>query len=168
MGPPPSSSHVQVLSLIIFASRLPLMATEAEYLAALEEFDRTGLTPPLHIQMGLKVVQLSPTTVVTMNLTDDFRGVAKGSIHGGILATFADATSAFALWNSFDVATEVPVTTDMHVRYYRQPRSGPLRGETAVVHRGRRLLSTECVVTDAEDRVLARATATYMIVPRAE
>jgi acyl-coenzyme A thioesterase PaaI-like protein len=53
----------------------------------------------------------------------------------------------------------------MHVRYYRQPRSGPLTAEATVVHKGKRLLGTECVVTDAELRVLVRSTATYMIVP---
>ena len=57
------------------------------------------------------------------------------------------------------------MTTDLHVRYYRQPQSGPLTAEATVVHRGRRLLSTECVVSDAQQRVLARSTATYMVVP---
>jgi uncharacterized protein (TIGR00369 family) len=51
------------------------------------------------------------------------------------------------------------------MRYYRQPKGGPLRAEASVVHNGRRLLSTECVVSDAEGRVLARSTATYMVVP---
>ena len=53
----------------------------------------------------------------------------------------------------------------MHVRYFRQPRSGPLRAEGRLVHGGRRLRSSECVVLDAEDRVLLRDTATYTMVP---
>jgi uncharacterized protein (TIGR00369 family) len=53
------------------------------------------------------------------------------------------------------------VTTDMHVRYYRQPRGGPLRAEAEMVHNGRTLLSSECVVLDVENRVLIRSTATY-------
>ena len=142
--------------------------TEADYFAAWEERFRKGVEPPLHVNMGLRLLRLSPTTVLTMQLTDDFRGLAKGSVHGGILATFADISSAVSVWNSFDLETEIPVTTDMHVRYYRQPRSGPLKAEAEVVHRGRRLLSTDCVVVDAEDRVLARSTATYMIVPLAD
>jgi uncharacterized protein (TIGR00369 family) len=100
-----------------------------------------------------------------MELSDDVRGAAEGSVHGGMLATFGDITSAVALWESFDAQKEITVTTDMHVRYYRQPRSGPLTAEATVVHRGRRLLSCECSITDAEQRVLARSTATYMIVP---
>jgi uncharacterized protein (TIGR00369 family) len=115
--------------------------------------------------MGIEMVRLTPSTILSMELNDNVRGQIKGTIHGGMLATFADVTSAVALWDSFDVDSEAPVTTDMHVRYYRQPRSGPLTAEASVVHRGRRLLSTECAVADAEQRILARSTATYMIVP---
>src|SRR5580658_10625419 len=70
-----------------------------------------------------------------------------------------------ALWDSYDPEVAVSVTTDMHLRYYRQPGSGPFSAEATVVHKGRRLLSTEYVVSDAEERVLARSTATYMVVP---
>jgi uncharacterized protein (TIGR00369 family) len=116
--------------------------------------------------MGLKLVQLGPKTVMTMELGDEVRGFAAGSVHGGMLATFADVASAVALWRSFDRDTEIPITTDLHMRYYRQPGSGPLTAEASVVHAGRRLLSTECSVTDAGGRLLARSTATYMLAPR--
>jgi uncharacterized protein (TIGR00369 family) len=119
---------------------------------------------PLHEVMGLKALARDEDSVtISMELSDAVRGFGAGSIHGGILATFADVASAVTL--TFDRESEIPVTTDLHVRYYRQPRSGPLTAEARVVHRGRRLLGTECVVTDAERRVLARTTATYMLVP---
>jgi uncharacterized protein (TIGR00369 family) len=84
----------------------------------------------------------------------------------GMLATLADIASAMTLGSTFDPAAEIPVTTDMHIRYFRQPLAGPLTAEANLVHRGRRLLSCECAVTDAENRVLARSTATYMIAPQ--
>ena len=140
--------------------------TEAEYLAFREAFRADHHRyPPVQSLMGMEMVRLTPTIICSMELTDDVRGSAKGTVHGGLLATFADTTSAAALWEAFEPGSEVPVTTDMHVRYYRQPRSGPLMAEATVVHRGRRLLGTECVVTDAEERVLVRSTATYMVVP---
>ena len=121
---------------------------------------------PLHDQMGVTIVDKEGDGIImTMELSESVRGLLDGSIHGGILAAFADVASAFSLGGSFG-ETEIPVTTDMHVRYYRQPRSGPLKAEATVVHRGRRLLGTECSVTDAEQRVLIRSTATYMLVPR--
>jgi uncharacterized protein (TIGR00369 family) len=80
-----------------------------------------------------------------------------------MLATFADTAMAVALWDSHEPEVAVSVTTDMHLRYYRQPRSGPLSAEATDVHKGRRLLGTEFVVSDAEERVLARSTATCMV-----
>jgi uncharacterized protein (TIGR00369 family) len=122
---------------------------------------------PLHRLMGLNIVQQSSPSVVTMELSDQFRGAASGSVHGGMLATLADVTCALALTGTYDNFAEMPVTTDMHVRYYRQPRSGPLKAEGRLVHGGRRLRSVECAVVDADDRTLVRATATYMMVPQA-
>ena len=123
-------------------------------------------TVPIHHAMGLTVVGVDEDRIVmTMELTDAVRGAAEGSIHGGLLATFADAASAMVLTGSFEPDAQIPVTTDIHVRYYRQPKGGPLAAEARVVHRGRRILSTECSIVDAEQRVLSRSTATYMIVP---
>jgi uncharacterized protein (TIGR00369 family) len=122
---------------------------------------------PLHARMGLTVVDGGEPTVVTMELTDDVRGAAEGSVHGGMLATFADFASAIALRGLLE-PNQDPVTTDIHLRYYRQPRAGPLTAVAEVVHRGRRLLGTECSITDSEQRVLARSTATYMVVAVAE
>ena len=146
----------------------------ARFATALAEGDLSRATEinrliPLHDLMRQTVVardeQSEHSLTMTMELSDDVRGAAAGSIHGGILATFADVASAAALTGAYDGASAIPVTTDLHVRYYRQPRSGPLTAEARVVHRGRRLLSTECAIVDAEQRVLARTTATYMIVP---
>jgi uncharacterized protein (TIGR00369 family) len=88
-----------------------------------------------------------------------------GSVHGGVLATFADVAAATALWDSCDGVATIPVTTEMHLRYFRQPKAGPLTAEVQVVHQGSRLLSTECVITDAEGRVLVRATGTFAVQP---
>ncbi len=132
---------------------------------ALAESDRTFDAVPLHGRMGLEIVQRVPHAVVRMQLSEDVRGPIAGTLHGGMIATLADVTSALALWGAYEPDSELPVTTDMHVRYYRQPRASPITAEAHVVHRGRRILSVECSVVDGEDRQLARATASYMVVP---
>ena len=83
-----------------------------------------------------------------------------------MLATFADVAAATALTRSVDNDKFIQVTTDMHIRYFRQPKGGPLTARATLVHRGRQILSAECVIHDAEGRDLARATATYMLVQR--
>ena len=121
---------------------------------------------PVHKQMGMSVVEQKPGAVVlSMPLRDDMRGYFEGTIHGGLLATFADTACACCLFGCYDFTAEFTVTTDMHVRYYRQPRGGPLRAEATMVHSGRTLLSAECSVFDAENRVLIRSTATYTRIP---
>jgi uncharacterized protein (TIGR00369 family) len=71
-----------------------------------------------------------------MELSDEVRGAFDGTIHGGILATLADVTCALSTWGTYDADLEVPVTTDMHIRYYRQPLSGPLAANAVLVHGG--------------------------------
>jgi uncharacterized protein (TIGR00369 family) len=134
--------------------------------AELAQFNELQRRTPVHAHMDLKCLEHGPRTVVTMELSDSVRGPVPGSVHGGMLATLADAASAWTLSGAYDLGAETPVTTDMHIRYYRQPHAGPLTAEANLVHRGRRLLSCECSVTDAENRVLARSTATYMLVPQ--
>ncbi len=121
---------------------------------------------PVHKRMQMNVDRVEPgLAILSMPLGEDLRGYFDGSIHGGMLATFADAASASCLEGAYDFNTHFPVTTDIHVRYYRQPKGGPLVAEAKLVHSGRRLLSTDCSVVDADDRVLIRTTATFMLVP---
>ena len=120
---------------------------------------------PVHKSMQMSVVRVEPgLAILSMPLTENLRGYFEGSIHGGMLATFADAASASCLDGAYDFNSHFPVTTDIHVRYYRQPKGGPLVAEAKLVHGGKRLLSTDCSVVDAEDRVLVRTTATFMLV----
>ncbi|MDR7085657.1 uncharacterized protein (TIGR00369 family) [Aeromicrobium panaciterrae] len=119
----------------------------------------------LHDRMGITIVSITEGSAeTTMELNAETAGSAPGTVHGGMLATFADVTAAMALTRSLNDTEHIQVTTDMHIRYFRQPKSGPLTARASVVHRGRLILSAECVICDAEGRDLARATATYMLV----
>jgi uncharacterized protein (TIGR00369 family) len=120
----------------------------------------------LHERMGITIVAITEDAAeTTMELNAETAGAAPGTVHGGMLATFADVTAALALTRSLNGDDHIQVTTDMHIRYLRQPKGGPLTARATVVHRGRLILSAECVICDADGRDLARATATYMLVP---
>jgi uncharacterized protein (TIGR00369 family) len=98
-------------------------------------------------------------------LSDELRGAAF-PVHGGIFGTLIDvacancAVGSTAMWER----GAVPVTTETHIRYLRQPRRGPLITEAKIAHRGRRLITVDCTVTDGEGRKLALASATYMVI----
>ena len=85
-------------------------------------------------------------------------------LHGGIIATIADIVCAATLVGRFEPPDEVPVSTDLHVRYYRTPKEWPVTAVGRLVHAGRTMLGTECVIADAAGTELARASATYVIV----
>ena len=127
--------------------------------------DQFFYSNPVHAYMGLKVVQRAPTAILTMEVDEKYQGAMPGTIHGGLLATLADVACATALTGAFEEGVDVPVTTDMHVRYFRQPIASPLTAEATAVHTGRRLLSVECTIVDGAGRQLVRTTATYMLVP---
>lgn len=130
---------------------------------------------PFNELLGLVLEQIEPFAVVTMPLDEAFSGLrptqhtssgkpTQQSIHGGALATLVDVACASALSPTLHAGAEIQVTTEMNVRYYRQPRTSPLTAEARIVHRGRRLAGVECVITDADDCVIARGHASYMIV----
>jgi len=54
---------------------------------------------PVHKRMRMSVVRVEPgLAVLSMPLSEELRGYFDGSIHGGMLATFADAASASCLF----------------------------------------------------------------------
>lgn len=137
---------------------------------------------PFHKVLGLTFEQVDPFAVITMPLCDMLSGLrddglqATGqlgqpvsqSVHGGAIATLIDVACAAALIPALNESGDMQVTTEMNVRYYRQPQSSPLTAKADVVHCGRRLAGVECVVEDADSRVIARGSATYMRVSRTQ
>jgi uncharacterized protein (TIGR00369 family) len=126
---------------------------------------------PLHELLGVPAdtrTCLSPDGErfrIEVPLTDELRGSAMPG-HGGVLSSLIDiacgnvAAGGTELW----ARGAFPVTTDLHIRYFRQPRKGPLVAEARATHRGKRLISVECSVTDGDQRELTRASATYIVI----
>ena len=120
------------------------------------------LIMPLNKQLELRFLGREGDTLwATMALSESVSTSVEGTVHVGILATFADVVSTYAALATPGAGAGTLVTNELHIRYFRQPRSGPLTAAATVVHRGRQLLSAECVITDARDRTLARSSATF-------
>ena len=117
---------------------------------------------PFHDHLGLEISHVDGVGIAVMPLGDHVRGLV-APLHGGAIASLADVASGAALNGSYDPTTAVPMSTDLNVRFLRQPKEGPIRAEARVVHAGRTLLETECVVTDGLGRQLARTTASYVL-----
>ena len=119
---------------------------------------------PFHDFIGLEVERFDGGSRVTVPLTDAVRG-GVAPLHGGIVATLVDVSCAVAIGRTWDPSVEIPVSTDLQVRFYGQPKVSPVVAEAQVVHRGKKIIGVECVVADGNGRQIARGSGSYMIVP---
>jgi acyl-CoA thioesterase len=85
-----------------------------------------------------------------------------GVVHGAVLYALTDTGMGAALSRTLDPG-ELCSTIEIKINYFRPAFPGDLRCETRTVHRGRRTAALESEVFDAQGKLLARATGTFMI-----
>jgi uncharacterized protein (TIGR00369 family) len=122
---------------------------------------------PLHRLLGIRPVVREPGfVVVEMPVAQPAMNLS-GNLHGGAIATLIDVASGMATARGaqWDPATSTIVTADLHVRYLARPRGDIVRAEARVLRSGRQLIIVQCHVLDEEDRLIAAADFSTMIVP---
>src|SRR5260221_8729063 len=85
-----------------------------------------------------------------------------GTLHGGILCDIADAAMGMAFAST--LAPEESFTTvELKINFFRPVWKAQLRAEGTVVQRGRTIGYVECTITDEENRMVAKAASTCMV-----
>jgi len=84
-----------------------------------------------------------------------------GTLHGGILCDVADAAMGVAYASTL-ADGESFTTLELKINFLRPFRNGTLTATARVVKAGRTIGLTECDVTDATGRLIARAMSTCM------
>jgi uncharacterized protein (TIGR00369 family) len=84
-----------------------------------------------------------------------------GTLHGGVLGDIADAAMGMA-WAATLGEGETFTTLELKINFLRPVWSGRLIATGRVVNGGRTVGLVECDVTDAQDRLVARASSTVM------
>ncbi|MBV9669684.1 MAG: PaaI family thioesterase [Acidobacteriales bacterium] len=85
-----------------------------------------------------------------------------GTLHGGILCDIADAAMGMAFAST--LAPEDSFTTvELKINFLRPIWQAQLRAEGTVVQRGRTIGYVECDITDEENRLVAKAASTCMV-----
>jgi uncharacterized protein (TIGR00369 family) len=85
-----------------------------------------------------------------------------GTLHGGILCDIADAAMGIAFASTL-AADESFTTVELKINFFRPVWRAQLRAEGAVVQRGRTVGYVECTISDEENRVVAKAASTCMV-----
>lgn len=115
---------------------------------------------PIEVEKGRVVFEATPTRAFYNPI---------GTVHGGFAATLLDSCLGCAVHTT--LAAGVGYTTvDLNVTYLKAmtDETGPVRAIGEVIQSGRRIATAQARLVDAEDRLLATATTTCLIVePRA-
>ena len=85
-----------------------------------------------------------------------------GTLHGGILCDIADAAMGMAFASTLG-PEESFTTVELKINFFRPVWEARLRAEGRVVQRGRTIGYMECTVTDEENRLVAKAASTCMV-----
>ena len=85
-----------------------------------------------------------------------------GTLHGGILCDIADAAMGIAFAST--LAPEESFTTvELKINFFRPVWQAQLRAQGIVVRRGHTLGYVECAITDEDNRLVAKAASTCMV-----
>lgn len=120
---------------------------------------------PLHSFLGLRIRRLRDPVVVELGLSDAVRGLGL-RLHGGVIATLVDVTSAIAAFRSARWAPNGTVlrTAELQVRYLAQPAGDKVTATAVVVGFTDDKVTVECAVEDGEGKLVATANLTLGIV----
>ena len=86
-----------------------------------------------------------------------------GTVHGGILCDLTDLTMGMAFMTTLGEG-EGLATIELKINFFRPAKTGLLRAEAKVMHRGRSTGFVECEVVDEAGKLVVKASSTCMVV----
>ena len=126
-----------------------------------ERFARSGFHAAF---LGLRLDRVAAGEVdVSLSLEPRHLNLG-GTLHGGMIATLADTATGLAYRTVLEPATS-HVTSSLTVTFLGPGRTGTVIARGRVIKRGRRFGYAEADVVDADGTLLARATATFTVLP---
>jgi uncharacterized protein (TIGR00369 family) len=87
-----------------------------------------------------------------------------GTLHGGVLCDIADAAMGVAFASTL-APDESFTTVELTINFFRPVWQAQLKAEGAVLQRGRSIGYVECNITDEQNRLIAKAASTCMVLP---
>ena len=127
-----------------------------------QQIYRGELSPPPVAQLiGFKLTAVQPgQAVVELEATAQHAN-PMGTLHGGILCDIADAAMGIAYARRL-AEGETFTTLELKINFLRPFWTGKLSATAHLVKAGRTVGLVECNVTDAQQRLVARASSTCM------
>jgi uncharacterized protein (TIGR00369 family) len=131
---------------------------------------RIQVPAPCELTLGMVCIDKSqPGRTVWQMVADERFANPAGTLQGGFLSAFADSAmgSATVTWARERDTKVFSANAEMKVSYLKAATVGSVLTCTAtVVSGGSRALFAEAVVMDDAERMIARASSTYILTPR--
>ena len=121
-------------------------------------------TSPFHRWAGIDLVSVGDGRAEVSMRLDEQHFNPQGIVHGGIIAAVADTSIGLALRSMLKVGF-THRTAQLNVHFLAKGEGDVLVGRGRSVHLGQRMGYGEAEVTDGQGRLLARATATFIVLP---
>lgn len=113
--------------------------------------------------MGLELVSLDEgMSEIRLNLEPHHLNPG-GIAHGGVVAAMLDVAAGLAHRSKLG-PDATHVTVQLHINYMKAVGAGVVSARGVSLQTGRRVGYSEATLFDEDDRVLARASATFLIV----
>jgi uncharacterized protein (TIGR00369 family) len=122
--------------------------------------------PPAFRLMGMRGLEAREGQASMAMSASGWLTNPRGVVYGGALAWFADATMSLTTLTTIPPATAFgPLDLKIHFLRPVIPGRGELTAHAKVVHRGRTIAVTHCEIYDANEKLVAQATASQLILP---
>lgn len=114
-------------------------------------------------KLGIRVLEQSPDRVVaTMPVAGNTQSL--GRLHGGASAALAEAVGSWAAMIHASTFGMVCVGVDLNITHHRGARDGEITATATALHRGRRTATYDIRIVGADERLVATARITNLLV----
>ena len=117
---------------------------------------------PVARLVGFKVKDIAQGRATVLLAAGPQHANPMGTLHGGILCDIADAAMGVAFASTL-APGESFTTVELKINFFRPVWQAELKAEGVVVQRGRTVGYVECNVTDEQNRLIAKAASTCMV-----
>lgn len=117
---------------------------------------------PVASLIGFEIKEVGTGRAVTTLQAGPQHANPMGTLHGGILCDICDAAMGISLATTLEDDQSF-TTMELKINFFRPVWTSRLTAEGKVIQRGKTTAYVECTVTDENNKLVARASSTCMI-----
>src|SRR3954469_2247057 len=130
--------------------------------ALLETLPTRGLAD----QLGIEIIEMSPTRVVATMPVDERTRQPFGILHGGASVALAETVASLGAVLNVDLERSNAVGLEINANHLRAKRDGVVTARAVPIHVGRLTQVWEVRIVDEHERPVCISRCTLAVVPR--